>query len=75
MLFTIVTSSFSKIESTDQFVQLFVHVGNVGMLELEHGTVPYTIIPTCSFIIMLPGGRPALFSENPACSNTQTMRK
>ena len=30
----------SKIESTDQFAQLFVHVGNgPAMVELEHGTV------------------------------------
>ena len=30
--------SFSKIESTDQFVQLFVHVGNEPAMS-EHGTV------------------------------------
>ena len=36
----LVISSFSKIESTDQFVQLFVHVGNEpAILELEQGTV------------------------------------
>ena len=37
---SLILFTFSKILSTDQFVQLFVHVGNVpATVELEHGTV------------------------------------